>query len=155
MKSIKAPMGGVYRQEFIKCNNPRCKKCSEGGSHGPYWYRFWWEDGKTRKEYIGKNLPLPKTPDEDLPKTEESLPKTRQKALGKALPKTKEEIVERAVAYIQECHHRGEEPSVAEVAEVVGGHPNHLGRWVKDATGLEAQLIRTGGGKRSRRYLKS
>lgn len=92
MKSIKAPMGGVYRREFIKCNNPRCKKCGEGGSHGPYWYRFWWEGGKTRKEYIGKNLPLPKTPDEDLPKTEGSLPKATQKVLGKALPKTKEEI---------------------------------------------------------------
>lgn len=143
MKSIKAPMGGRYRQEFIKCNNPRCKKCQEGGAHGPYWYRFWWESGKTRKEYIGKNLPLPKTPDEDLPKTEESL------------PKTKEEIVERAIEAIKDFHSRGMEPSVSEVAEVVGGHPKHLGRWVKDATGLEAQLIRTGGGRRARRYLKA
>ena len=131
MRSIKAPEGGVYRQDFYKCNKERCKKCRDGPGHGPYWSRYWWEDGKTRKEYIGKNLPLtkdtgeegpPLTKDEPLPKTltkdKSSLPKTRQKAL----PKTKEEIVERAVAYIQECHHRGEEPSVAEVAEVVGGH---------------------------------
>jgi hypothetical protein len=56
MKSVKAA-DGVYRQEFTRCNNERCKKCREGKGHGPYWYRYWWEDGKTRKKYIGKELP--------------------------------------------------------------------------------------------------
>lgn len=147
MKSIKAPMGGVYRQEFINCKNPRCKKCKDGGSHGPYWYRFWWHDGKTRKEYIGKNLPLPKTPDEDLPKTDESLPKTRQKAL----PKADEGVVEKAIATIRDFHSQGIEPTAEQIGEAVGMESRPLGRLLK-AEGLEAQNVRRDG-KRARRYL--
>jgi hypothetical protein len=46
-----------YRQERIRCKNPGCKTCSEHGGHGPYWYAFWVENGKTRKQYLGKHLP--------------------------------------------------------------------------------------------------
>jgi len=162
MRSIKAPEGGVYRQDFYKCNKERCKKCRDGPGHGPYWSRYWWEDGKTRKEYIGKNLPLtkdtgeegpPLTKDEPLPKTltkdKSSLPKTRQKAL----PKTDEGAVEKAIEAIKNFHHRGIEPSVSEVAEVVGIASRPLGRLLSSA-GLEAQNVRRDG-KRARRYLKS
>ncbi len=47
----------VYRQEFVKCGNPVCKRCSSGGGHGPYWYSYWSEGGKTRKQYHGKHKP--------------------------------------------------------------------------------------------------
>lgn len=92
MKSIKAPGGGVYRREFYKCNKERCKKCRDGPGHGPYWSRYWWEDGKTRKEYIGKTLPLTKdTGEEGPPLTEDQpLPKTltKDKTSPRSLPKT-------------------------------------------------------------------
>jgi len=93
MKSIKAPAGGVYRQEFYKCNKERCKKCRDGPGHGPYWSRYWWEDGRTRKQYIGKNLPLTKDTGEEGPpltKDKQSLPKTltKDKPAPKSLPKT-------------------------------------------------------------------
>ena len=169
MKSIKAPKGGVYRQEFYKCNKERCKKCRDGPGHGPYWSRYWWENGKTRKEYIGKNLPL--TNDEPLPKTltkdkhsakslpktsapltkdgltkDKSLPKTRQKAL----PKTDEGVVEKALEAIRSFHNRGVEPSVQEVGEAVGMESRPLGRLLK-AVGMEAQNVRRDG-VRARRY---
>jgi len=51
---------------------------------------------------------------------------------------------------IRDFHSRGVEPSVSQVAEVVGGHPKHLGRWLK-AEGLEALNVRRGG-TRARRY---
>ncbi len=172
MTSIKAPEGGVYRQEFYKCNKDRCKKCRDGPGHGPYWSRYWWEDGKTRKEYIGKTLPkhvltkdsltkdkplpkiltkdkltkdrsLPKIITKDTPRPSESLPKT-------VLPKTDGGLVERAIDAIRDFHSRGEEPSVSQIAEIVGGHPKHLGRWLKEA-GLEAKNVRRGG-TRARRY---
>jgi hypothetical protein len=181
MKSIKAPEGGVYRQDFYKCNKERCKKCRDGPGHGPYWSRYWWEDGKTRKEYIGKNLPLtkdageegpPLTKDEPLPKTltkdkpspkslpktprtltnagltkdKPSLPKTRQKAL----PKTDEGAVEKALEAIESFHSRGVEPSVQEVGEAVGMESRPLGRLLK-AVGMEAQNVRRDG-VRARRY---
>jgi len=167
MTSIKAPEGGVYRQDFYKCNKDRCKKCRDGPGHGPYWSRYWWEDGKTRKKYIGKNLPkhvltkdkltkdkltkdkltkdrsLPKIITKDTPRPSESLPKT-------VLPKTDGGLVERAIDAIRDFHSRGEEPSVSQIAEIVGGHPKHLGRWLKEA-GLEAKNVRRGG-TRARRY---
>ncbi len=45
----------TYRQEYIRCNKERCKRCADGGQgHGPYWYAYRREDGKLRKRYIGK-----------------------------------------------------------------------------------------------------
>ncbi len=45
------PGSVTYRLEWIYCGK-ECKKCP----HGPYWYCYWKEDGKTRTKYIGKVL---------------------------------------------------------------------------------------------------
>ncbi len=48
----------TYRQQFTRCGKPRCRKCSEEGSgHGPYWYAYWSEKGRTVSKYIGSKLP--------------------------------------------------------------------------------------------------
>ena len=176
MDAVKDPATGrLYKQEPSFCGKERCKKCERGDGHGPYWYAYWWEGGKTRKKYIGKTLPASLTQD-DLHKTtaltqdsEESYVRVLHKtdALHKttgltqdtplhktagegALPKTDEGVVRRAMEAIRDFHSQGIEPSVSQVAEVVGGHPKHLGRWLK-AEGLEAQNVRRGG-ERARRY---
>jgi hypothetical protein len=41
----------TYRLEKVSCGK-NCKGCP----HGPYWYAYWREGGKTRSKYIGKNL---------------------------------------------------------------------------------------------------
>ncbi len=41
----------TYRQERVSCGK-NCKGCP----HGPYWYGYWREGGKTHSKYIGKNL---------------------------------------------------------------------------------------------------
>jgi len=47
----------TYRLEMVSCG--KCKRCrEEGPSHGPYWYAYWKEDGKTRSKYIGKGAPV-------------------------------------------------------------------------------------------------
>lgn len=169
MDSLKDPTTGrLYKQEVVFCGKERCKKCAKGEGHGPYWYAYWWEGGKTRKKYIGKTLPASLTQDSEesyvrdedapLPKTDD-LPKTSSLTQDEPLPKTplpkteRGEVVARALEAIRDFHSRGIEPSVSEVAEVVGAPPKHLGRWVKDAAGLEAQNIRRPGKKRARRYL--
>jgi len=43
----------TYRLERVSCGKG-CKGCP----HGPYWYGYWKEGGKTRSKYIGKNLRL-------------------------------------------------------------------------------------------------
>jgi hypothetical protein len=43
----------TYRLENVSCGKG-CKGCP----HGPYWYGYWKEGGKTRSKYIGKNLRL-------------------------------------------------------------------------------------------------
>ena len=43
----------TYRLEKVSCGKG-CKGCP----HGPYWYGYWREGGRTRSKYIGKNLRL-------------------------------------------------------------------------------------------------
>lgn len=45
------PASVTYRQEWVYCGK-ECKTCP----HGPYWYCYWKEGGKTRTKYIGKVL---------------------------------------------------------------------------------------------------
>ena len=47
----------VYRQQFTRCGKARCRKCKEGEGHGPYWYAYWNENGRTKTRYIGVRLP--------------------------------------------------------------------------------------------------
>src|ERR1700674_5522400 len=49
--------GGTVRLELVKCGKERCKRCAGGPAHGPYWYAYWKENGRTRSKYIGKQLP--------------------------------------------------------------------------------------------------
>ena len=43
----------TFRQEMVKCGKQGCTRCP----HGPYWYAYWREDGRTRSRYVGKQLP--------------------------------------------------------------------------------------------------
>ena len=47
------PAGLSYRQEHVRCGKSTCSRCP----HGPYWYAYWREGGRTRKRYIGRHLP--------------------------------------------------------------------------------------------------
>lgn len=46
----------TYRQENVRCGKANCK-CAEAKLHGPYWYVYWSEGGKTKSRYVGKQLP--------------------------------------------------------------------------------------------------
>lgn len=46
-----------YRQRYTRCGKQRCLKCKEGPGHGPYWYAYWCEKGRTVSKYIGLRLP--------------------------------------------------------------------------------------------------
>ena len=50
---------GSYILEWANCGSPYCRTCAPGGqgSHGPYWYRYFWQAGRHRKQYVGKTLP--------------------------------------------------------------------------------------------------
>jgi hypothetical protein len=36
---------------MVRCGRPNCR-CARGSLHGPYFYRFWREGGRLRKEYV-------------------------------------------------------------------------------------------------------
>ncbi len=44
----------TFRYETVRCGKPNCTKCP----HGPYWYVYWKENGRTRSRYVGRRLPL-------------------------------------------------------------------------------------------------
>lgn len=48
-----APARVSYRQEHVRCGKTGCRACP----HGPYWYAYWKEDGRSRKQYVGRQLP--------------------------------------------------------------------------------------------------
>ncbi|MBA2530395.1 MAG: hypothetical protein H0V19_10645 [Euzebyales bacterium] len=41
-----------YRQQHVRCGRD-CDTCP----HGPYWYAFYKEGGRSRSQYIGRELP--------------------------------------------------------------------------------------------------
>ncbi len=47
----------TYRQQFTRCGKARCRKCREGEGHGPYWYAYWSEKGRTVSKYVGIEPP--------------------------------------------------------------------------------------------------
>ncbi|MGH2345423.1 MAG: DUF6788 family protein [Chloroflexota bacterium] len=47
----------TYQRKYTRCHKPTCRICADGPGHGPYWYAFWRENGKTKSRYIGKQAP--------------------------------------------------------------------------------------------------
>lgn len=55
--------GKTYVPQKRRCGKLGCS-CMDGEisevGHGPYWYAYWNEDGKTQNQYVGKRLPWQK-----------------------------------------------------------------------------------------------
>ncbi len=45
------PLPGSVCPQFRRCGKPNCR-CASGELHGAYFYRFWREKGKLRKQYV-------------------------------------------------------------------------------------------------------
>ena len=43
----------TFRYETVRCGKENCTKCP----HGPYWYAYWKEGGRTHSRYVGRSLP--------------------------------------------------------------------------------------------------
>lgn len=51
---MEAQIGSItFRYETVRCGKENCSRCP----HGPYWYAYWKENGRTRSRYIGRALP--------------------------------------------------------------------------------------------------
>ena len=44
-------LAGAVCIQWVPCGRAGCR-CSRGQLHGPYYYRFWREGGRLRKEYV-------------------------------------------------------------------------------------------------------
>jgi hypothetical protein len=54
------PDGVIYRQQYVRCGKPGCRRCPPTGSgHGPYWYGYYRDyQQRTHSFYVGKTLPV-------------------------------------------------------------------------------------------------
>ncbi len=53
-----ARLGAVrYQLERVRCGKAACRRCAGGGAHGPYWYAYGREDGRTVRRYCGRDVP--------------------------------------------------------------------------------------------------
>src|SRR5262249_13256789 len=50
-ETLPKTLTGVVCVQWMRCGRPGCR-CARGRSHGPYFYRFWREDGRQRKCYV-------------------------------------------------------------------------------------------------------
>lgn len=50
-KPLPKTLPGVVLPQHVRCGKPNCR-CADGDLHGPYYYRFWREDGRLRKQYV-------------------------------------------------------------------------------------------------------
>jgi len=55
------------RSQEVRCGKANCSRCP----HGPYFYAYWWEDGKRRTRYLGKLDDFPEFDDSAKPKRQE------------------------------------------------------------------------------------
>ena len=44
---------GSLSTSMRRCGKANCTRCP----HGPYWYAYWKEGGRTRSRYVGRVLP--------------------------------------------------------------------------------------------------
>ena len=43
---------GAVCVQWVRCGKPNCS-CTQGGPrHGPYYARYWWQDGRRHKRYV-------------------------------------------------------------------------------------------------------
>lgn len=45
---------GTLQRELVRCGKEGCKKCADGSAHGPYWYHYFYKDGRLVSRYVGK-----------------------------------------------------------------------------------------------------
>jgi hypothetical protein len=45
------PLPGSLHPKYVTCGKATCR-CARGELHGPYWRRFWREDGSQRTHYV-------------------------------------------------------------------------------------------------------
>ena len=50
-KTLPKTLPGVVRPQWIRCGKAGCR-CARGRPHGPYFYRFWRQGGRLRKQYV-------------------------------------------------------------------------------------------------------
>ena len=49
--SLPKELPGAVCRQWVRCGTPNCR-CARGQLHGPYFARFWRENGKVRKAYV-------------------------------------------------------------------------------------------------------
>ena len=54
-KTLPKMLPGVVCGQWKRCGRKNCR-CVAGALHGPYFYRFWRQGGRLRKEYVPKAL---------------------------------------------------------------------------------------------------
>ena len=47
----KQSLPGAVIPQYVRCGRSTCP-CAQGQLHGPYYYRFWRERGRLRKQYV-------------------------------------------------------------------------------------------------------
>ena len=53
-KTLPKTLPGVVLEQWKRCGRKNCR-CAVGPLHGPYYFRFWRQDGRLRKTYVPRD----------------------------------------------------------------------------------------------------
>jgi hypothetical protein len=53
-KTLPKTLPGVVLVQWIRCGRRNCR-CAGGKKHGPYFYRYWRQDGRLCKTYVPRD----------------------------------------------------------------------------------------------------
>jgi hypothetical protein len=53
-EALPKTLAGTVRPQWVRCGRRNCR-CRRGLLHGPYFARFWRQDGKLRKQYVKRD----------------------------------------------------------------------------------------------------
>ena len=52
--SLPKTLAGTVHEQSVRCGKSNCR-CRTGELHGPYYYRFWRDGDRLRKEYVPRS----------------------------------------------------------------------------------------------------
>jgi hypothetical protein len=98
-KTLPETLPGAVCLQRVCCGKPNCH-CARGQKHVAF-YRFWWEDGRQRKEYVRRA---------DLRAVRAACRRNRDQVVGdRSLLRNAKRAVQFMIARLQEMAHDGEE----------------------------------------------
>ncbi len=107
----------TFRYETVRCGKKNCSRCP----HGPYWYVYWKEEGRTRSRYVGRTLPVGVSAQRTINHSSIRSQRKRESTELAIKPRIAQSV---SLSENQDSHEQFSPPRIIEIRQFLDGHPN-------------------------------